>query len=1341
VITFEDRRKTIENILKNTKDVRFCVRPGRAFRDYGKKIDPLKWIEVIYEILDETQVDLGEYVLDEEEWIELDDLKEWVSLGIATRKGIIWSKEDSYSTDFYSDPYFFSYWSEERKEYLDKHFKIPDNWKIVPDHISDDEAIGPSWVQVVLYTLDKMASKQVSSVSSHSTDDWGTLFDPDKLHTLNNLRAHLSSEEEYYRDPTKRPLLPYRRIGISNPWRYKIEEFLYEENVEKEEVETVTKEIGWKIFEDVENQDIDHIGEKFGLSKRTIRYIKERLKDLPDRQIYDKYHKKSNVDYFILKVDTDAIYKLPDKEANIRIEIEGVNQDGRKSDKPIIFKVADVDLEREHLIFRPDRWREWKRKKWINNIPNKGRFRIAANTYQNFRKSEALKMLIKEKTKQGRHLAQILRDPKKLPNFEINESLDLYDARLNPEKAVGTDKRGIESQFRSIKMALNCPDVSLIRGPPGTGKTTVICEIVQQTVQEGGRVLLVAPTHVAVDNVLERIAFEDSPFFQPGVYPMRWGAREKMAYDLREFSWEDLSDGLKNRLRKQLEKGLENISKVENDVIYKSQRRWLQYLQGNENDDEDIIGDLLRINLNLVSATMMGISSGEQFSVDAIPFDLVICDESSKATLGDFLVPAVRAKKWLLVGDEKQLSPYVEREKIEFIISHTLWKHFVKEWKPNGKILKRAWIPELTDVGKQKTDGNKESDFAGYFAMKKKYRKLFEDAAKDIQISLNQWFEHRLDKSSLKIRFNHEYRIYARVLTLRAEIEDEWSEITHQRELKNWNKEKRKIDKEYKKSIQRWKSRCKQAKLNYKEQLKKYEERNKEIEEYPKKVEELKAEHLESEKRKYDKKIEKEKKEHDERERRRKSKIDSQNEKKKGDHEKLVNEISDEHQKQLNEWGKKGKKGKKPLLEIPKGPDLKTYIPNEYVKPEFKPKDFVPPKRPEPLEKPKKLDEPPIPKPKKKDYPAKPKKKGPIPRPPKKMPKRPKDAKSWYPLDALTDYYYIKESKDDLPWFWKQLVMISEFEYKSGFEILIDKLGKQGLTNEEMLEGKETKRVTTLPVQYRMHPNISKFNSEAIYDGEYLSGSNMENERGFETKVFNNKLRKNDSLVWLNTSLCGKKAMEINPGRGKYRNIAEVATIIQTLKDMEPTLKSKDPFEGQNTWQIGIIPFYRSQARLLCEVIADTNGFRRKGNSPYKFTFADGHAEVRISVVDRFQGQEMDVIFLSFTRANNYGGFGFLTVLNRLNVATTRAKHRLFIAGNFEQMKKMGKKDLQRRKKDFEIDENQTVVGQKPKPNFVSQLLNYVEDNGMIINFDGKTKGVGWKMEDLSKYIPKKGRK
>src|SRR5262249_55021726 len=48
-------------------------------------------------------------------------------------------------------------------------------------------------------------------------------------------------------------------------------------------------------------------------------------------------------------------------------------------------------------------------------------------------------------------------------------------------------------------------DVALVHGPPGTGKTTVLVEIVRQHVSRGERVLATAPSNIAVDNILEKL--------------------------------------------------------------------------------------------------------------------------------------------------------------------------------------------------------------------------------------------------------------------------------------------------------------------------------------------------------------------------------------------------------------------------------------------------------------------------------------------------------------------------------------------------------------------------------------------------------------------------------------------------------------------------------------------------------------------------------------------------------------------------------------------------------------------------------------------------------------------
>ncbi|HBQ19478.1 MAG TPA: hypothetical protein DEF51_52910, partial [Myxococcales bacterium] len=78
--------------------------------------------------------------------------------------------------------------------------------------------------------------------------------------------------------------------------------------------------------------------------------------------------------------------------------------------------------------------------------------------------------------------------------FAEPESLALMDEELN------------EPQRRAVTRALAAETVSLIHGPPGTGKTRCLVEVVRQLVARGERVLVSAASNLAVDNLAERLA-------------------------------------------------------------------------------------------------------------------------------------------------------------------------------------------------------------------------------------------------------------------------------------------------------------------------------------------------------------------------------------------------------------------------------------------------------------------------------------------------------------------------------------------------------------------------------------------------------------------------------------------------------------------------------------------------------------------------------------------------------------------------------------------------------------------------------------------------------------------
>ncbi|MBA2543028.1 MAG: AAA family ATPase, partial [Deltaproteobacteria bacterium] len=61
-------------------------------------------------------------------------------------------------------------------------------------------------------------------------------------------------------------------------------------------------------------------------------------------------------------------------------------------------------------------------------------------------------------------------------------------------------------QCEAVDLALRSGDIALIHGPPGTGKTRTLVEVVRQRIARGERVLCAAPSNTAVDNLGARLA-------------------------------------------------------------------------------------------------------------------------------------------------------------------------------------------------------------------------------------------------------------------------------------------------------------------------------------------------------------------------------------------------------------------------------------------------------------------------------------------------------------------------------------------------------------------------------------------------------------------------------------------------------------------------------------------------------------------------------------------------------------------------------------------------------------------------------------------------------------------
>ncbi|MFA5975525.1 MAG: AAA domain-containing protein [Elusimicrobiota bacterium] len=277
--------------------------------------------------------------------------------------------------------------------------------------------------------------------------------------------------------------------------------------------------------------------------------------------------------------------------------------------------------------------------------------------------------------------------------------ISFFNLRLNPY------------QREAVEKALAAQDVAVVHGPPGTGKTTVLVEIVQQAVARGARVLASAPSNIAVDNLLEKL-------LDTGLRVVRMGHPARILDSLRHATLSALVtehddqrhiqelDQQRERLIRQLHRG-RGMEWAERKQI----QREIQALWQEARDIEFGIGKQILAQADVVLATHGGIAK----PILKKPFDLLIMDEASQATEPLSWIPILQAKKVIIAGDPLQLPPTIYSEETKKQgLGVTLMERLQKILPPEGQTLLRIqYRMHETIMGfssRQFYDGKLEAD-------------------------------------------------------------------------------------------------------------------------------------------------------------------------------------------------------------------------------------------------------------------------------------------------------------------------------------------------------------------------------------------------------------------------------------------------------------------------------------------------------------------------------------------------------------------------------------------------------------------------------------------------------
>ncbi|XP_045595912.2 DNA replication ATP-dependent helicase/nuclease DNA2 [Procambarus clarkii] len=254
------------------------------------------------------------------------------------------------------------------------------------------------------------------------------------------------------------------------------------------------------------------------------------------------------------------------------------------------------------------------------------------------------------------NLAKLLMDTPqaaRLRALVIDRNRPSFKKGLSPE-VVSKGKHILKSlnkiQQRAVLRTLMAESYSLLKGYPGTGKTSIIVAMVQLMVTLGLSVLLTSYTHSAVDNILLKLKVCNVDF-------LRLGRLSRIHPDLQSYADEIVTCKFKN---------VSSFSEF-------------------------------YANKLVVATTCLGIN---HVLFSKRTFDFCIIDEASQVLQAAALGPLFHASRFILVGDPQQLPPVVQSKEARNLgMSESLFmlldsqgatSNLTVQYRMNGPIMRIA---------------------------------------------------------------------------------------------------------------------------------------------------------------------------------------------------------------------------------------------------------------------------------------------------------------------------------------------------------------------------------------------------------------------------------------------------------------------------------------------------------------------------------------------------------------------------------------------------------------------------------------------------------------------------
>ncbi|KAG2347084.1 P-loop containing nucleoside triphosphate hydrolase protein [Suillus weaverae] len=301
--------------------------------------------------------------------------------------------------------------------------------------------------------------------------------------------------------------------------------------------------------------------------------------------------------------------------------------------------------------------------------------------------------------------------------------LKFFDKSLNP------------SQQQAVKFAIESREVACIHGPPGTGKTHTLIEIIRQLTspsehgvnEKQKRILVCGASNLSVDNILERLLAIPTP--EKGKrtpltatrigHPARVMANQGVLEATLEVKASKSDQAaLAKDVKSEIESTLDVLSgkgKGSKKPRGSERKKMWEEVKALRKEYRQREGGVVKTVLGESQVVLATCHSAGSRQLRDHKFDVVIIDEATQALEAVCWIPIFKARKLILAGDPMQLPPTIlsidkHRKKISgTVISQKSTSTADDQKKSRASRASKPQLPE-EDEGTSLSDADSEAE-------------------------------------------------------------------------------------------------------------------------------------------------------------------------------------------------------------------------------------------------------------------------------------------------------------------------------------------------------------------------------------------------------------------------------------------------------------------------------------------------------------------------------------------------------------------------------------------------------------------------------------------------------